>query len=113
MSRRMIFILCYILFLSISVVPVIYEATLPLPGANQGPWNDRRGFAAFYWYLHAAAINPIVILLSFTSLYPQLGEISNNPGAFSVKGLGVQAVAFLLIGLSWKFRMTTWYGEPL
>jgi hypothetical protein len=105
--RKIVLVTLYIIFLFISVVPVIFEATLPSPSAGRDPWNDRRGFAALYWNTHAVWVHPIVTVLSFAALYPQLREISVNPGALSMTGLRFQAAVFFLVGLSWKFRITT------
>lgn len=113
MLRKILLLTLYIVFLFVSVVPIIFEVTLPPPSAGKSLLSDRRGFAALFWYTHQDWVHPIVTILGFAAWYPQLRETSVSPGALSVIGLGLQAVVFFLLGLSWKFRNTIWYSGLL
>jgi hypothetical protein len=55
-------------------------------------------------------VHPIVTALGFAALYSQPLDAATNPDALSVLGLGVQAVVFLGVGLSWVFRITIPFG---
>ncbi|KAF3770638.1 hypothetical protein M406DRAFT_232898, partial [Cryphonectria parasitica EP155] len=80
----------YLLFLCISIIPVIFEATLPAQGLN-GPENDRRWFAAMFIGIHTLFLAPVITVLSRT-------------GALSPHGLALQAMVFLVAALYWPFR---------
>ncbi|KAM0715507.1 hypothetical protein Q7P37_009005 [Cladosporium fusiforme] len=104
-------IIAYLIFLVISLVPTIAEPFIMLdPDARR----DRDWFDALYivgpmLYL----IGPMVQILGFAALWAQASEIKRSRSsdgnaaddALSVRGLVVQAVVFLLVGLSFVWRM--------
>ena len=99
----------YCLFFLISVGPVIFDATLPPPGTN--PYYDRGWVAGIWFNIHSLLVNPVITAITFAALVPQLHVLrfrprdgGADPGALSIVGLGVQAVVFAVVAVSWMFR---------
>ncbi|KAH8756568.1 hypothetical protein F5883DRAFT_649172 [Diaporthe sp. PMI_573] len=95
-------------YLLISLVPLI---VVP---ASTGPEEDRKWFDGLFTGFHIIILNPLITILGVASLYPQARTILGRPsdsghGALSLVGLAVQAVLFLLLGLTWPGRLA-WPG---
>ncbi|KAH6892597.1 hypothetical protein B0T10DRAFT_295654 [Thelonectria olida] len=107
----------YMAFLLISIVPVIFIASLPPSGTD--PYGDRSWPGSFYAYGSTMFINPIVTALAIVTYFPQARELKSrsDAGACSVPGLAVQAGVFLVVAIFWPLRMplpwgvrfSTWY----
>jgi hypothetical protein len=107
-----------LIYLSISLGLVAFEATLP-PGDGSLPVEkDRRWFSATFEGVHTIYINPIVTAIGVLSLLPEARTIvtHRSPSALSLVGLGFQATSFTLVGISWLFRLTIpheyWRTDP-
>jgi heme/copper-type cytochrome/quinol oxidase subunit 2 len=63
---------------------------------------------ALFSYSHTIYINPIITIICFASLFPQVQETLSrpSPGTLSVIGLAIQAVVFAVVALYWPWRMT-------
>lgn len=93
-----------------SLVPIIVVSASP------GPNQDRKWFDGLFTGFHIMLLNPPITLLGVASLYPQACAIrrrprGSGPGALSLVGLAVQAVLFLLLGLTWSGRLA--WGYPI
>lgn len=100
----------YTSYLFISLVPIIVVAASP------GSKEDRKWFDALFTGFHIVFFNPPITILGVVSVYPQAREIwrrprGSGPGALSLMGLAVQAVLFLLLGLTWPARLA--WGYPI
>lgn len=100
----------YTCYLFISLVPIIVVEASP------GSKEDRKWFDALFTGFHIIFFNPPITILGVVSVYPQAREIlrrprASGPGALSLVGLAVQAVLFLLLGLSWPARLA--WGYPI
>lgn len=100
----------YTCYLFISLVPIIVVAASP------GSEEDHKWFDALFTGFHIIFFNPPIIILGAISVYPQVRAILRRPrgsgtGALSLVGLAVQAVLFLLLGLTWSARLA--WGYPI
>ncbi|KAJ5904642.1 uncharacterized protein N7473_001558 [Penicillium subrubescens] len=112
---------CY-LFVSITPLPWILEATSPFQGL------DQQFFASIFYAVHSMLIYPIFTILGFVGIYYQAREILTIPfpNALSLSGLAAQAVIFTLVSVtliwalpfpyeksdgefSWR-SFSVWYG---
>lgn len=95
----------YISFFLISVVPVIYESTLPPTGASLA---DPRWIIAIFFITHTFFINHVITVLAVVALFPQRREILSRlaPCALSTTSLAAQAVIFALVALAWTIRLS-------
>jgi hypothetical protein len=110
----------YILFALISIIPLFVDA---IDHNVFGPWegSDRKWAVALFGGGHSMFINPIVTILSITTLFAQVREILSQPSlrALSLVGLATQAVIFAIVAISWMMRvkypwnvldfLTAWY----
>lgn len=89
----------YLSYITISLVPAIAQAFIPL--------EDRELLTAILVGTLLYLFGPIVQLLGFAALTVQArGTISRgSAGALSIKGLVLQAVIYLLVGISFLFRL--------
>jgi hypothetical protein len=100
----------YLSFLAISLLPVIGEAVIEFDSDTDREWYGVL-FIAPMLYL----VGPMVQILGFAALRAQALEIRSRnssdaaDSALSVRGLVVQAVVFLLVGISfvWRIRVPT------
>lgn len=60
-------VVIYAALLAISIVPVIFEPTLPPPGNS--PERDRRWFAALFSGVHPFFISPIITALGIARCF--------------------------------------------
>jgi hypothetical protein len=106
--------LAYLVFVVISLVPTIAEQFIDF---SNDTMSEHDWFDVLYIMMPMFVLGPIVQILGFVALWAQASEIkSRSPGkedALSVKGLLVQAVVFLLVGLSflWRLRIPAEEGE--
>jgi hypothetical protein len=96
----------YLTFVVISLVPTIAEQLIDF---SSDTMSDHDVFDVLYVMMPMFVLGPIVQILGFVALCAQaIGIKSRSPGtqdALSVKGLLVQAVVFLLVGLSFLWRL--------
>jgi hypothetical protein len=96
----------YLTFVVISLVPTIAEQFIDF---SNDTMSEHDWFDVLYIMMPMFVLGPIVQILGFVAMWAQASEIrSRSPGtenALSVKGLLVQAVVFLLVGLSYLWRM--------
>lgn len=108
----------YLAFILVSVVPVIFIASLP-PNGHE-PDGYRRWPAALFGGLTTIFVAPAMTALAIASFFPQARELRSRGevGAVSVWGLAAQAVVFFAVGITWVFRWksylhrvggSTWY----
>lgn len=91
----------YCAYLPVSLLFVAFEATLDKDNSENG-W-----VRAIFGGIHLIHITPIMNLLALVALILQARTVRSNPttGSLSVPGLAVQAIMFLLVGISWFFRL--------
>jgi heme/copper-type cytochrome/quinol oxidase subunit 2 len=99
--------LAYLAFVVISLLPTIAEQFIDF---SNDTMSDHDVFDVLYVMMPMFVLGPIVQILGFVALWAQASEIKSrsSPGtedALSVKGLLVQAVVFLLVGLSFLWRL--------
>lgn len=96
----------YLAFVVVSLVPTIAEQFIDF---SNDTMSEHDWFDVLYVMMPMFVLGPIVQILGFVALWAQAAEIkSRSPGAedaLSVKGLLGQAVVFLLVGLSFLWRM--------
>lgn len=98
-AQSRVAITSYLSYLTISLVPAIAQAFISL--------EDRELLTAILVGTLLYLFSPIVQLLGFAALTVQArGTISRgSAGALSIKGLVLQAVIYLLVGISFLFRL--------
>lgn len=98
----------YVSFLLVSLVPVLIDLWT---SAKDEPYRKWGG--ALFTSLHTLLIIPIVTILCILAIVAQIREISSRqtPGALSAVGLGVQAIVFGLVAVSWLGRLPFPWGE--
>ncbi|KAF2106050.1 hypothetical protein BDV96DRAFT_339262 [Lophiotrema nucula] len=103
-TNRTVVVAIYVGFALVSLGPVILEL---LPPPQSDPLGGRRWFSAFVAVLHVYLLGPVVTLLAFVALFPQIREIRTRPGpsVLSPLGLAIQALLFAVVALSWLVRM--------
>lgn len=102
--------IAYLIFLVISLGPTIAEPIIMLDPVSR---SDRGWYETLYIVGPMYLMGPIVQILGFAALWAQASEIKRprssdgnaTDDALSVQGLVVQAVVFLLVGLSFVWRM--------
>lgn len=89
----------YLCFLAITLFPAFAQALIP--------WDDREMLSAILVGTMLYLLAPIVQLLGFAAMRVQAREMmaSGSVGALSIPGLVIQAVVFLLVGISLLFRL--------
>jgi hypothetical protein len=111
--QKGVVIAIYITFLFISIIPGVFETTLPPPGDEGRDW-----FSALFGGYHVLYINPVVTAIAIAAFLPQARETLSRPdrGALSLTGLATQAVVFAIVAACWPFRMTLpssfWHSKP-
>ena len=96
--------IAYLSFLAVSLFPVIGETLIEFDSDTDREWYEVL-FLGPMLYL----VGPMVQILGFAALRAQAREIrsrsSDTADALSVRGLIAQAVIFLLVGVSFVFRI--------
>ena len=94
----------YLSFLAVSLLPVIGETLIEFDSDSDREWYEVIFFGPMLY-----VVGPIVQILGLAALRAQAREIrsrrSDAADAFSVQGLVAQAVVFLLVGISFVFRI--------
>lgn len=103
-------IVVYASFLSISFVPVLFEARLP--PTDSDPYHDRRWVSAIFANTHMFLIHPVVTVVACAAFFPQLHQVRYrlDPSTLSVDGLAVQAAVFFAVAMCWPLRMSIPFG---
>jgi hypothetical protein len=76
------------------------------PLSSRDIYHDRTIASVFYQWMHTRYINYLVTIFAFIALAPQSPELHDRTslGALSASGLGIQAVAFAMLAMSWSLR---------
>jgi hypothetical protein len=104
--RRIDVCTLYLAFLLISVVPIFVDVAINDPYYDQ----SHKWATGIFSGGHALYVNPVVDILGLAALYAQARLIwrrspGSGPGALSLVGLGVQALAFAVLALAWLWRL--------
>lgn len=106
LSTKVTLIIGYILFLLFSIGWVLFTA------------YDRRWASAWFAQTHFFLLNPILTVLPFAALLPQVHEArrshsDHSGGALSVNALAAQAVAFVIVAFCWSLRLRLPWGKGI
>lgn len=96
-------IIAYLAFLAVSLGPVIGETLIEFDSMS-----DRGWFEALYIAPMLYVLGPVVQILALGAFWSQASEMKRSQSlddALSTRGLAVQAVVFLLVGISFVWRM--------
>ncbi|KAH8891644.1 hypothetical protein GQ53DRAFT_823652 [Thozetella sp. PMI_491] len=107
-GERVIAITMFVMFALASLVPLAVEV---LPPVRNRPQRDHGviwfSFDELFLLFHILLVNIGIMVGLILSLFSQAAMTGARytPGALSTTGLGVQAVFFVLVGVSWMLRL--------
>ncbi|KAF9880081.1 hypothetical protein CkaCkLH20_02035 [Colletotrichum karsti] len=92
----------YIFVLSISLVPVVFDAANPDPRSEPRRWAQE-----IFLFAHYLFFLPLSSILILAAVIPQIRMTRKrgSPGALSLPGLAGQAVVFAILAISWMIRV--------
>ncbi|KAL4866607.1 hypothetical protein BDV12DRAFT_131373 [Aspergillus spectabilis] len=105
-KRRLSLVVTYVAFLLISIALIIFDL---IQWKIDPDWEKERMWLVvlFYGY-HSIFLFPIIYALGIVAVYRQARLVLRSPdfpGAWSIRGLELQAIMFSLIALSWVWRI--------
>lgn len=100
----------YASFLAVSVIPIFIDATLNHSSREHGRAGPRELWGAIFSFIHMTCIQPLVTALAFAALMCQRRAIltraaGTGTGSLSLLGLGLQAVTFSILAVTWPWRL--------